>query len=267
MSIEAVQASTQATNLAGTKKLVLLILSEMARIHPGYIDPVCWPSVSTVASLAGRSDRHISRILSELESDGWIKRYPNNTLASGRKDKRTTLYGVPLQGSNGVTLATGRKPNGVTLVSPRTIRSTRTMKNQKNYNQKNEKVEGLNVDTETHFSQNVFEPEEDGVTPMSPRSQRGNRSAAPVVWSKKLGTAGVQDILKNGNAKAAKAQIGQPSGNDGWRDDPRFEPVRKLPGFWIEQTEQEADYLLTNFIYRQEEKPQEQLDIATGKAP
>lgn len=52
-----------------TALLVLLALADRANDSGG-----CWPAVSTIAAMVGTSERHVRRVLVELETSGWVAR-------------------------------------------------------------------------------------------------------------------------------------------------------------------------------------------------
>ena len=59
----------EAAPFSQTELLVLLSLAD----HAGD-DGTCWPSVPRLAQRARTSERHVRRILTKLEADGWITR-------------------------------------------------------------------------------------------------------------------------------------------------------------------------------------------------
>ncbi|MFP4137453.1 MAG: helix-turn-helix domain-containing protein [Halomonas sp.] len=69
MSIEQMAQAVHAPLLPPARKLLLIGLANYADQ-----DGRCWPSVTTLAHIAGLSRRHTLRHLEALETDGWIER-------------------------------------------------------------------------------------------------------------------------------------------------------------------------------------------------
>ena len=55
----------------GTRKLVLLALADAANQ-----EGLCWPSMKTIARMAGCSERRAQEHIGVLEEAGWIERIP-----------------------------------------------------------------------------------------------------------------------------------------------------------------------------------------------
>lgn len=69
MSIEITRAVWEDANFSQTALLVLLALADHAND-----DGVCWPSVARLATRVRTSERHVQRILGNLEQAGWLTR-------------------------------------------------------------------------------------------------------------------------------------------------------------------------------------------------
>lgn len=114
------------SNVPPTERLVLLALADAAN-DAGR----CWPSVLTLCSKTGLSERTVQRCLAELESLGWLNR--------GLRDGHSSMYVVcnPRQDDTPVTLTppSGWHPTPVTLTphprQPDTHNRNRTQKNPK----------------------------------------------------------------------------------------------------------------------------------------
>lgn len=72
-----------------TAKLALIALASYAND-----DGLTWPSVATVAAIAGRSKRMVQKSLRELEAWGFIKRADPSAASAIRRDLRPNVYKV-----------------------------------------------------------------------------------------------------------------------------------------------------------------------------
>ncbi|MBU4214309.1 MAG: helix-turn-helix domain-containing protein [Actinobacteria bacterium] len=69
MSIDITRAVWEDAHFSQTALLVLLALADHANE-----DGVCWPSVARLATRVRTSERHVQRVLGDLEQAGWLTR-------------------------------------------------------------------------------------------------------------------------------------------------------------------------------------------------
>ena len=116
MSIEHMTAVWKYAPFDQTTLLVLLCLADYADDGGR-----SWPSVSRIAERARCSERHVSRVLSELEESGWLTRTPRPGHSTTytvviRGDKMAPL--PPVSDTPELRVVTGGDPDGTLGVTP-----------------------------------------------------------------------------------------------------------------------------------------------------
>ena len=71
-AIAACHAAAAAYGLDTTARAVLAVYADAANIHDGYAEPICWPSVATIARQGGCSRRSVQRANGRLTRAGLI---------------------------------------------------------------------------------------------------------------------------------------------------------------------------------------------------